>query len=228
MAFTRVQTKGSNSSGTSLTATFDSALTSGSLLVCWAVARGTITCSDPTNGSWTALTNETGLFAGSSKNGRWFYVINQAATSAVTVTVSNTTTGTNWMQVAEYSSTGVTYDSAVYTRVEDISATTISVNANAPTQDGLWLWGIGANTEGASTYTVSSGMDNVVGTANQAGGAQTMAMGEKLLTSGANSATFNCGTSTDRGGIAIGFYDQPSGGTPLEYVIRPRPFCVSC
>jgi hypothetical protein len=235
MAITRKQAAGANNAFANhnpISATFASAVTAGSLLVCFFEGNSNTsapTCSDNINGAWSTTTWLTDIPA-SSKGYTFFYKVGSAAASAgamtVTVTPNATTGTTEILQIAEYAGAGA-LDSAITAHASQASGTPATLTTGVPTITGdLILFGFASDTQSNKTFSATSGITGIVldassKTGGETNGTATMGFGELLgASTSAVSLSMGLGNGDDGGKLAIGFRATTAGSKTQTAIAR--------
>ena len=204
-----------NLDGTSVQATFGSAVSAGSLLVAfvyWTEATGTVSISDSVNGSWSAAIRTQALPAGVRRIVGFAFENTGAGTPTVTATVTGGP-GTNLIAVVVAEFSGVKTSGALSQQnsANGTSATADSGSVTPASGFELFVGGVVPN-DGAQTITAGADYSNLVGDA--AAGSMRVAL-ESRRHNGADSADFALTGSQEWAAMVLTF-GEPAVATTLS------------
>jgi len=220
MAITRAQAFGANASAATTVATPSVTLAARSLVVVFACTHGTTNTISDTNGNTWVKGTDNANIPSSSKHYIWFWCLSSKA-GATTITVNGGTSGTQFVQGAEYTGQAAWMHNAAGDLNAASTATTIAITGTVTAGD-LVLMGEAPNTESTSTYSVTAGddltafvLDGASKTCGQLAGAETAGFGEKLgATSGSRTYGLTSTVNTGHGAQLIAF--TPLAPPPLD------------
>lgn len=206
MAWAQVQGAGADQSGTTGTLSFPGSCTPGSILQCCIrLGGGTITSvSDPTNGSWTARTTLTD----SDGNRFGIYDVVNTASSALTVTLVNSTSVTRRWTIEEFTETGtLSYDTQDAGKTEsDVSAASTTGLTTATNNE---LLAGGCELSGGATM---SGASSTIVIRNVASGKICSARKTITTASGSNTLNFTWSGIDHYATAAVAYKTSGGGG----------------